>query len=197
MNDAELIDRFRGGQAAAFNALVWRWQDRLFNFVFRYVGDREEARDLCQQVFIRAYRALGSLRATERFSTWIYQIAVNVCRDRQRRRRQLLSLEGFQEEHGRWPSLLEEHPGQLPPPDARAQARDLRDLLGKALKGLPEEQRVVIIMKEYQGLKFVEIAEILQVPLNTVKSRLYCGLKALRKTFDEWGISEESIGYGL
>jgi len=199
MNDADLIARFLEGQVAAFNTLVWRWQDRLYNFVLRYVGNREEARDLCQQIFIRAYRSLSGLRDPERFSTWIYQIALNTCRDRlrQRQRHSSLSLDRFEEEHGQPHPALERVDAQPPPADAGMHEQDLRDLLSRALQAIPEEQRVVVVMKEYQNLKFTEIAAVLETPINTVKSRLYSGLKGLRKIFDQWGISEENIGYEL
>ncbi|MBT4496196.1 MAG: sigma-70 family RNA polymerase sigma factor [Gemmatimonadetes bacterium] len=199
MNDADLIARFLQGQVTPFNTLVWRWQDRLFNFVLRYVGNREEARDLCQQIFIRAYRNLGNLRDPERFSTWLYQIALNTCRDQQRRqqRHPNLSLDHFEEEHGQPHPALKGTASQPPPTDARTHEQDLRDLLSRALQTIPEEQRVVVVMKEYQNLKFTEIAAVLETPINTVKSRLYYGLKGLRKIFDQWGISEENIGYEL
>ena len=199
MTDADLITRFRGGQVTAFNTLVWRWQQRLYNFVLRYAGNREASCDLCQQIFIRAYRSLEQLRDPERFSTWLYQIALNACRDQQRRdlRHPICSLDKIQEEDDRQHPLLQEPPGQPPAPDTRVERRDLRDLLEQALHEIPEEQRVVVVMKEYQGLKFTEIAAILQIPVSTVKSRLYYGLKALKKIFDQWGISEENIGYEL
>ena len=80
-------------------------------------------------------------------------------------------------------------------PDASAHQRNLRDVLHRALQEIPEEQRVVVIMKEYQGLKFREIAEALELPINTVKSRVYYGLKALRKLFGEWNVTEEVVWY--
>jgi len=199
MTDADLITRFLDGQNGAFNTLVWRWQDRLYNFVLRYVGNREEARDLCQKIFIRAYRSLGDLRDPERFSTWIYQIALNTSRDqlRHQQRHSNLSLDHFEEEHGQPHPVLEQADAQFPPTDAGTHAQDLRDLLSRALQTIPEEQRVVVVMKEYQNLKFTEIAAVLEAPVNTVKSRLYYGLKGLRKIFDQWGLSEENIGYEL
>jgi len=199
MTDADLIARFREGQVAAFNTLVWRWQHRLYHFVLRYAGDREATRDLCQQIFIRAYRGLEQLRDPERFSTWLYQIALNTCRDQQRRdqRHPTCSLDSMQETEGGQHPVLGEAPGHPPAPDVRAQRNDLRHLLEQALGAIPEEQRVVVVMKEYQELKFTEIAEILQLPVNTVKSRLYYGLKALKKIFDQWGLGEENTGYEL
>ncbi len=99
MTDAELIRRFRDGESHAFNGLAGRWHRRLYNFILRQVGDREEAHDLCQKVLIKAHRNLRRLRDPEKFSTWIYQIAVNTCRDelRRRRRHPTISLESLEQ----------------------------------------------------------------------------------------------------
>ena len=185
MSDADLILRFRAGQRQAFNTLVWRWQGRLYRFALRYSGDCEEARDLCQQSFVRAYSQLHRLRDPERFSTWLYQIAANLCRDHLRRRAKHVSLDAYEEASGN------PHPLLCQGGDMRE--GELRDLLNRALQTLPEEQREVVVLKEYEGLKFREIADVLDVPINTVKSRLYYGLKALRKTFNQWDIDEDVL----
>lgn len=181
MEDSALIDRFLQGDDAAFNTLVSRWQSRLFHFALRYVGQREEARDLCQQTFIRVYHNLGKLEQKNSFGTWLHQIAINICRDHLRQRRATLSLDRFAEEHGHFPPQLCEN-------ESAARDCELRDLLNRALQTLPEEQRVVVVLKEYQGLKFTEIASALDENINTVKSRLYYGLKALRTLLAQWDI---------
>lgn len=202
MNDRELIERFLRGEVEAFNTLVWRWQKTIYNFILRDIGNREEAHDLTQQVFVRVYRNLDKLKDRDRFSTWIYQIAANLCRDliKQRRRRSVQSLEAMQEagalELATNPALTlhaenEQHPDRIV---SRSQ---LRDLLERALQEIPEEQRVVVIMKEYQNLKFTEIAEILGAPVNTVKSRLYYGLNAMKKVLGRWQIDEEVVNYEM
>ena len=192
MTDAELVRRFRGGDPQAFNALVGRWQGRLYNFILRYTGDREEARDLCQKVLVSAYRNIRRLRDPEKVSTWLYQIAVNTCRDELRRRRRYtaISLESLEHGGDRTGNPLLQSSS---PADSRVHARDLRDLLNRALQSIPEEQRVVVLMKEYQHLKFTEIATVLELPVNTVKSRLYYGLNNLRKLLNQWDVTEETI----
>lgn len=189
MTDAELIARFLAGEEEVFNLLAGRWQKRLYNFILRYTGDREEAHDLCQQTLLRAYQSLERLRDPQRFSTWLYQIAVNTCRDEMGRR-------------GRRPTLSLEETGEPPDPEAQGTEapllrRELRDWLSRGLQAIPEEQRAVVVMKEYQQLKFTEIAEILKLPVNTVKSRLYYGLSHLRKVLAQWNISQETIDYEL
>ncbi len=192
MADADLIRRFCAGESHAFNGLVGRWHRPLYNFILRAVGNREEAQDLCQKTFIRAYRNIRRLRDPEKFSTWLYQIAVNTCRDefRQRRRHPTVSLERLEQgTNGRPDEALISSVET----DAGVHARDLRDLLNQALQSIPEEQRVVVVMKEYQHLKFTEIAAALELSVNTVKSRLYYGLNNLRKLLDQWHITQEAI----
>ena len=190
MSDADLIARCLGGEEGAFDLLAGRWHRRLYNFILRYIGgNREEAQDLCQQALLRAYQGLGRLRDPERFSTWLYQIAVNACRDEFGRRQQhpTVSVDEIGE-----PVDPVEHGAEL-----GALRRDLRDWLEKGLQAIPEEQRVVVVMKEYQQLKFTEIADILNTPVNTVKSRLYYGLNNLRQVLAGWQISQEAIDHEL
>ncbi|MFQ5603085.1 MAG: RNA polymerase sigma factor [bacterium] len=198
MTDSQLIDKFLNGKINAFNTLVWRWEKNLYNFVLRYLGDGEEARDICQKTFIRAYQNLHRLRDTRKFSTWLFQIAVNLCRDelKKRHRHPTFSLENLQEDHRGAEAFNQSmHNASTNHPDYVVQNHDLRELLNRALQAIPEEQRVVIIMKEYQGFKFTEIAEILETSVNTAKSRMYYGLSALRKVFKKWKINEEILRY--
>ena len=192
MTDAELIRRFRDGESHAFNGLAGRWHRRLYNFILRQVGDREDAQDLCQKVLIKAHRNLRRLRDPGKFSTWIYQIAVNTCMDelRKRRRHPTISLDSM--EHGD-DSRPDRKKKVLARIDTGIHECELRDLLNRALQCIPQDQRIVVVMKEYEHLKFTEIAAILKLPVNTVKSRLYYGLNNLRKLFDQWNVTRETI----
>lgn len=207
MTDGDLIHKFLTGPnstegVSAFNTLVWRWEKPMYNFILRYLGKRDEARDLTQQVFIKVYRNLARLKDRERFSSWIYQIAANLCRDmiKQKRRRQSFSLENLQES-----GALEEAahaeltllPDAALHPDRVVSRSELKGILEKALQEIPEEQRIVVIMKEYQGLKFTEIAEALGLSVNTIKSRMYYGLSALKKILTQWQIDEETMLYDV
>jgi RNA polymerase sigma-70 factor (ECF subfamily) len=198
MTDAQLITKFQNGDSYAFNSIVWRWEKRIYNFVLRYLGDHDDSCDVCQKTFIRAYRNLHRLRDAERFSTWLYQIAVNNCRDeiRRRSRKRMYSLDTMtQNQHDEKLPVMENDAKEHP--EAQTHNGSLHELLNRALHQLPEEQRIVVIMKQYQGLKFSEIAEVLETPVNTVKSRMYYGLDGLRKIFKQWQINEESISYEL
>jgi RNA polymerase sigma-70 factor (ECF subfamily) len=180
--DEELVAAFQGGDASAFDALVGRWDRKIQGAIYRVLGPSEDSRDLCQEVFLKAYRALGTFKQEARFSSWLYQIALNACRDRLRRRRgrtqvSLDDLEGVHQPLQAGPSALE-----------LVEARDLARAVQAAMDTLPHEQREVIALKEYQGLTFVEIAEALEVPVSTVKTRLYRGLGQLRVQLERRGV---------
>lgn len=179
VTDEQLVARTLDGDVAAFNRLVTRWEGSLYSFVYRYVGHAEDARDICQEAFIRAYSNLDGFRGQAKFSSWLYQIALNLCRSRFRKdqTRRTVSLDDDEQEYGlRLVPDAREGPGDAALSSERARA--VRDALGE----LPEPQRTVIILKEYHGLKFREIAEILGTPESTVKSRLYHGLEALAQS---------------
>lgn len=182
--DEELVEAFQRGDASAFDTLVSRWDTKIKGAIYRVTGPGEDVRDLCQEAFLKAYRGLRSFKKEARFSSWLYQIAINVCRDRHRRRRghNLVSLEQL-DETGEQP-VLAVAPSALD----LVEARDLSRLVAAAVAALPEEQREVIVLKEYQDLTFLEIAEVLDVPISTVKTRLYRGLMQLRQRLERQGI---------
>ena len=201
MTDTQIINLILNGDRTRFNALIWRWEKPIFNFILRYLGNKELARDVMQKVFIRVYKNLDKLRDPAKFSSWIYQIASNLCKDEIKKmsHRDFISLDLVQENNEndghKLPGELLESEHSLP--DANLNRKQICNILQKALQQLPEEQRVVIIMKEYQGLKFKEIAEALNQPLNTIKSRMYYGLNGLRKIFEQWQITEEVANYEM
>jgi RNA polymerase sigma-70 factor (ECF subfamily) len=183
-SDEELVETFQAGDASAFETLVHRWDRRIQGLIYRVVGGEEEARDLCQETFLRAYRGLGTFKKEARFSSWLYQIALNVSRDRLRRRRlrNHVSLDEMAEEG--------EVPWTQGGPTALdlVESQDISRAVAHAVASLPEEQREVIVLKEYEGLTFQEIAQVLDVPLSTVKTRLYRGLGQLRLHLTRQGI---------
>lgn len=201
MTDTQIIHLILNGDRSRFNSLIWRWEKPIYNFILRYLGDKELARDVTQRTFIRVYKNLTKLRDPEKFSSWIYQIASNLCKDEIKKmsHRDVISLDLIQENNEndgyRLPEQLCDSQHSLP--DEKLNQKQVSNIVQKALQQLPEEQRVVIIMKEYQGLKFKEIAESLNEPLNTIKSRMYYGLNGLRKIFEQWHITEEVLNYEM
>ena len=179
-SDERLLELALQGDTASFGELIERWQQKIYAFICRYVGNVEEAQDLTQDTFTKAYRNLGRLSDPARFSSWLYKIALNECRMRFRRQRKLqpVSLQDYQD-------LSERNlKADTATPEAEFATKESIRLLREAFGDLPEEQKAVILMKEYQELKFHEISEILGVPLSTVKSRMYLGLKTLRKLME-------------
>jgi RNA polymerase sigma-70 factor (ECF subfamily) len=182
-SDEDLVEACLAGDESAFDILVGRWERKIHGAIYRVLGSDEEARDLAQEAFLRAYRGLRSFKREARFSSWLYQIAINLCRDRMRRRRgkTLVSLDE-----------LDEAARPLAPAGPSAlelvEARDMCRAVAAAIADLPEEQREVIVLKEYQDLTFGEIAEIMDVPISTIKTRLYRGLGQLREKLARRGI---------
>lgn len=183
-SDDELVAAFQAGDVSAFDVLVHRWDRKIQGAIFRILGSEDETRDLCQETFLKAYRALRSFKGEARFSSWLYQIALNVCRDRMRRRkgRTLVSLDEMSAAGNAPPAL--EAPSAL----EIVERNDLARSVAEAVMALPEDQREVIVLKEYQGLTFLEIAEVLGLPTSTVKTRLYRGLGLLRERLERRGI---------
>ncbi len=197
MADEILIERFLSGDVSAFNTLVWRWEKQIYNFILRYLGDYELAKDAMQRTFIRVYKGLSKLRDRKKFSTWLFQIALNQCKDelKKRKRKHVSISEVRRDDSSGSREIVSVIADPNNGPESVTQMDSVTSILKKALQCIPEEQRVVIIMKEYHGLKFIEIAEILSVPLNTIKSRMYYGLNSLRKVLEQWGIDREDLGY--
>lgn len=189
MTDAQLVENFRNGDIEAFNRLVNRWQKRIHRFAYRYFASHDDASEITQKTFIKAYKKLNILDEAEKFPAWIYRIAKNLCLDEARRagRRRSAPMDALTD-HPTAESLDAN-------PDRQVHRDDLESILQLALKQLPNEQRIVVIMKEYEELKFREIAEILDEPESTVKSRLYYGLKKLRTLFEQWNIELEALRY--
>jgi len=185
-SDEELVEAFQHGDRSAFDVLVRRWDRKIQGAIYRIMGSDEEARDLCQEAFLKALRGLGTFKKEARFSSWLYQIALNVCRDRLRRRRgrTLVSLDELDES----PAGLAKGPTAL----ELVESRSLAQVVARAMETLPREQREVVILKEYQGLTFPEIAEVLDVPVSTVKTRLYRGLDQLRHRLERQGVGRRA-----
>jgi RNA polymerase sigma-70 factor, ECF subfamily len=189
-SDEELVARSRGGDLDSFNQLVLRWERPIYALAYRVIGREEEARDVAQETFLRAFRALSGFKGQAKFSSWLYRITLNLCRDwirRERRTPVSQAPEGID---------IIELAGEATPGETIEELvarKELGRAVGKAMSQLPEEQRTAIILKEYHGLTFQEIAELLDCPLSTVKTRLYQGLSVLRKQLEEAGV-ESTFG---
>ena len=190
--DEELVARSRGGDLDSFNQLVLRWERPIYALAYRVIGREEDARDVAQETFLRAFRALSGFKGQAKFSSWLYRITLNLCRDwirRERRAPVAQAPDGVD---------LIELASEAEPVESiedLVARRELGRAVAKAMAMLPEEQRTAIVLKEYHGLTFQEIADLLDCPLSTVKTRLYQGLGVLRKQLAHAGV-ESVFGNG-
>jgi RNA polymerase sigma-70 factor (ECF subfamily) len=174
--DRAEIAAFRGGDVKAFERLVIKYQDRIYNLAYRMVHRREEAEELAQEVFLKAYRQLGGFRGDSLFSTWLFQVAANHCKNRlkylQRRKAHL---------HDSLDAPIETEDGQVErtipdvsrvPEDEVARAQ-IQKLVSDQIATLPEDYRMVIVLRDIQGMSYEEIARVLNTAEGTVKSRLH------------------------
>ena len=182
--DEELVARSIGGDLDSFNQLVLRWERPIYALAYRVIGREEDARDVCQETFLRAFRALGGFKGQAKFSSWLYRITLNLCRDwirRERRQPLAQAPEGVD---------LVELAGEAEPSESIEELvarKEIGAAVAQAMALLPEEQRTAIILKEYHGMTFQEIADMQGCPLSTVKTRLYQGLTVLRRHLEKNG----------
>jgi RNA polymerase sigma-70 factor (ECF subfamily) len=176
----------------AFNELAGRWESALYGFIRRTLGDTEDARDVCQEALVKAYRNIDRLRDGEKFKSWVHYIALNLCRDRFRSPRARTAFVPYEEEGGDAPPTRGiEAEGE--PADRSAEAASLGTFLKDLLEELPAEQRTSIVLREYQGLTSEEIGEIMGVPAATVRTRIYYGLKTLRAAMKSRGLERTDL----
>jgi RNA polymerase sigma-70 factor (ECF subfamily) len=176
--DRQLIADCLGGQTAAFGELVRRYQDRLYNTVYRLVGNAEDARDVVQDAFLNAYQSLDSFKGDAQFFTWLYRIAFNTAVSLKRKQRVILRIESGPGAGGAQEPVDPSESSQ--PGHALEQAEEERRL-HEAIQRLSTEHRAVLILKDLEGLKYEEMAEALQVPVGTIRSRLHRARVELRE----------------
>jgi RNA polymerase sigma-70 factor, ECF subfamily len=180
--DEELVERAQAGDLESFNQLVSRWERPIYALAYRTLGREEDARDVVQEAFLRAYRGLKGFKGQAKFSSWLYRITLNLCRDWIRRERRAPIVHP---PDGTDPiDLAEDQVAPAESVEDLVARREMSDAVSKAMAELPEEQRAAILLKEYHGLTFQEIAEMLNCPLSTVKTRLYQGLSVLRRRLE-------------
>lgn len=164
--DEELVQAAQNGDPDAFTQLVRRHEDAVFNMSFRMLSHREDARDLAQEVFLTVHGRLPEFRGESQFRTWLFRVVVNRCRDELRRRKTV--------KHTRPATLDPESPtpSRDPSPEAHARGRELEQIVESCMEQLPEELREMLVLRDVQDLAYDEIAQVADVPVGTVRSRL-------------------------
>jgi len=182
-DDDRLIADCLKGQTAAFGELVRRYQDRLFNTVFRLVDNAEDAQDVVQEAFLHAYQSLDRFKGESQFFTWLYRIAVNSAISLKRKQRIVVSLHIDREGQG---SVPEPHDvSELSQPDLVLERADEERRIQAALNRLSPEHRAVLVLKDLEDQKYETMAEILQVPIGTIRSRLHRARLELREVLEK------------
>ncbi|HWB28981.1 MAG TPA: sigma-70 family RNA polymerase sigma factor [Vicinamibacterales bacterium] len=189
--DEELVASATAGDLESFNQLVARWERPIYALAYRTLGRDEDARDVVQEAFLRAYRGLRGFKGQAKFSSWLYRITLNLCRDwmRRERRAPIVAVP-----EGTDPiDLADDRASPVESVEDLVARREMSRAVARAMAELPEEQRAAILLKEYHGLTFQEIADMLDCPLSTVKTRLYQGLSVLRRRLERQQTDEAAL----
>ena len=187
--DEALMQRYRDGDKDAFETLYRRYEKPLLGFIYRMVIDASAAESLCQEAFYRVVKSKKRYMKTAQFKTWLFQIAINLCRDRVRRMkfRSHLSLNAPLKTNNDGAIALQDC---IPDPSADIlddiESGELESLIKSAIASLPEKEHLVIVMKEYQGMKYSEIAEVLDCPIGTLKSHNHRAHQKLKKMLSKY-----------
>ena len=177
--DQRLISDCLRGRTEAFGELVRRYQDRLYNAVFRFLDSAEDAQDIVQEAFLSAYQSLSGFKGGSRFFTWLYRIAMNHAIDLRRKRRVLHYLE-----HGSEEDSQPVDTSEFSRPSEQAERKEEDERLHRALGLLSAEHRMVLVLKDIDGMKYEEMAETLDVPIGTIRSRLHRARLELREVLE-------------
>jgi RNA polymerase sigma-70 factor (ECF subfamily) len=182
-SDEQIVERALTGDAEAFGEIVQRWERRIFALAFGMLGREEDARDATQETFLAAFRNLRAFRGEAKVSSWLHRIAVNQCITRQRRAkvRNESALETEEEKNAAsFATPIRYSPVRI------VEGRETTEEVRLAVNSLPVELRQIVVMKEFEELTFKEIADALDLPLSTVKSRLYTALKQLQMRLERF-----------
>ncbi|RPI12268.1 MAG: RNA polymerase sigma factor RpoE [Lysobacterales bacterium] len=180
-SDLELVRRVQRGERGAFDLLVLRYQHKVVKLVARLLRDPAEAEDVAQEAFVKAYRAMGSFRGDSAFYTWLYRIAVNTARNTMAaRQRRPLAYEAELNESEQ--SVVESRMRHTDTPEASALSDEIHGTVNRAVEALPEDLRTAIILREVEGLSYEEIAEAMDCPVGTVRSRIFRAREAIDRS---------------
>ncbi len=182
--DEQMVERALSGDPEAFGEIVRRWERRIFALAFGMLGREEDARDATQETFLAAFRNLRGFRGEAKVSSWLHRIAVNQCITRQRRAK--VRSETALEDEAERNAAVFALPADVSPART-AEYREVSSAVRKAVCALPADLRQVVVMKEFEELTFQEISDVLDVPLSTVKSRLYTALRQLQLRLQKFG----------
>lgn len=181
--DARLAKMAKNGDRGAFAQLVDLYKDKIYHLAYRMTGNAQDAEDVVQETFLRVYSNLEKYDDQQKFSTWIYRIATNLCIDRLRKRRATYSLDAEMNdgESNDWYSML---PSNEETPENQLVLSETQTQIRESIDALPEKYKSIVILRYLQDLSLQEISDILKMPITTIKTRLHRGREYLRKKLD-------------
>jgi len=185
-NDIDLVCAFKNGNCSAFEKIVLKYQDRVYNLCYRFLGDKQEAEDSAQEIFIKVYRALKGFKLKSSFYTWLYRIVINTCKNRvksieYRRSKSSVSIDNDQEKKDHGISGITDK-NDLP--DTNLEHKEKIKRIQEAINSLPPDQKTMVILRDIEGLSYEEIASITKNRLGTVKSKLSRARLGLRNKLE-------------
>lgn len=194
-DDLELVEQFRAGDSRAFDMLIAKYENRIFNFTYRMLGDYQNAREVTQDIFLRAFRYMGNFRGEGKFSTWLYTIASSTGKNaiayyniREKYKQQLHA----DPEHDNPRDPIENLPDDTGSPERALERKTENEFLARALGELPEDFRHILVLKDINELPYEDIGKILDIPMGTVKSRIARGRAMLRDRLAAMGCLEKA-----
>jgi len=176
-DELSIIDRFKNGEKVAFEELVLKYQDRIYNLCRHMLGNAHDAEDAAQDTFIKAYHNLDNFRPEASFYTWLYRIAVNTCLDYKKKP----FFESFLKKTDEGEEFIDEPASDRPSPEKLYESKQIGLALNSSIGKLPSKLRTAIVLKEIEGLSYEEIADILEVSIGTVKSRISRAREELKR----------------
>jgi len=183
-SDAALVQRVQQGERSAFDLLVAKYQHKILNLVMRYVKDPSEAMDVAQEAFIKAYRAVPNFRGDSAFYTWLYRIAINTAKNHLvAARRRPLSLEAELPDTDAFEPFAALR--DIDTPERLALTDEIGEAIASAVENLPDELRTAILLREIEGMSYEEIAQAMECPVGTVRSRIFRAREAIDKRIQE------------
>lgn len=188
--DVVLVEECRKGDDSAFEEIVRRYKDRIYNVVYRFLGNHEDAQDVAQEVFIRAYRGIDGFRGKAKVYTWLYSIAGNLARNRIRdgRRKGRDRATSYEALEAASPGAVDAGAQRALRPDEVARGKEMEEILERCLQELPEQFRMAFVLRTFENLSYEEIADAMDCPKGTVKSRLNQARSMLRDRLIELAV---------
>ena len=197
-SDVSLMLTFQNGNISSFEKLVKKYQERIINIIYQFIGDRSEAEDLAMEVFLRVYKAAKSYEPKAKFSTWLYKITTNLCLNeiRKKARVQTISLsEPIPRGGGKEEELIEKIAHAAPSPQQILEKKERNAFIRKAIDSLPAKQRMATILQIYEGLSYKEISAVLDCSVKSVERRLYWARTNLKEKLSSYLTMESGGGF--